>query len=42
MGFGSGTSHAPVIKPIGASCALVVMSGWPICVDVDMDVNVVF
>lgn len=22
MGFGSGTSQAPVIKPVGASCAL--------------------
>lgn len=40
MGFGSGTSHAPVIKPIGASCALDVMSGWPVCVDVDVNANV--
>lgn len=38
MGFGSGTSQAPVIKPVGASCALGcdVMSGWPLCVDVNM------
>lgn len=38
MGFGSGTSQAPVIKPIGASCASVVIPartpgtcGWMCC-----------